>query len=95
MPHTQASWSSVRSTDLLTYRRHRWTQIHVHADLLTTGGSTFLISLVQIYESIGFLAPVLILILGLLQGLAIGVEYGGAIAFVTEHSPPNRGFWTS
>ena len=64
--------------------------------LLLMGGSTFAIGLVPTYQSIGFFAPVIVLILRLLQGLAIGGEYGGAATFVAEHSPVNqRGFWTS
>ena len=64
--------------------------------LLLMGGSTFAIGLIPKYETIGFLAPVIILILRLLQGLAIGGEYGGAATFVAEHSPQGRrGFWTS
>lgn len=64
--------------------------------LLLMGGSTFAIGLIPTYESIGFLAPIMVLILRLLQGLAIGGEYGGAATFVAEHSPVNqRGFWTS
>ncbi len=60
------------------------------------GGSTFAIGLVPNYETIGFMAPLTILILRLLQGLAIGGEYGGAATFVAEHSPiGKRGFWTS
>ncbi len=60
------------------------------------GGSTFAIGLIPKYETIGFWAPVIILILRLLQGLAIGGEYGGAATFVAEHSPAGRrGFWTS
>ncbi len=60
------------------------------------GGSTFAIGLIPKYETIGFWAPVIILILRLLQGLAIGGEYGGAATFVAEHSPKGRrGFWTS
>ena len=64
--------------------------------LLLMGGSTFAIGLIPKYETIGFWAPVIILILRLLQGLAIGGEYGGAATFVAEHSPADRrGFWTS
>ena len=64
--------------------------------LLLMGGSTFAIGLIPVYESIGFAAPVIILLLRLFQGLAIGGEYGGAATFVAEHSPVNRrGFWTS
>ena len=64
--------------------------------LLLMGGSTFAIGLIPKYEAIGFWAPVIILILRILQGLAIGGEYGGAATFVAEHSPEGqRGFWTS
>ena len=64
--------------------------------LLLMGGSTFAIGLIPEYGTIGFLAPAIILVLRLLQGLAIGGEYGGAATFVAEHSPLNqRGFWTS
>jgi len=64
--------------------------------LILMGGSTFAIGLVPEYERIGFLAPVIILILRLSQGLAIGGEYGGAATFVAEHAPVGkRGFWTS
>ncbi|WP_266365327.1 MFS transporter [Tellurirhabdus rosea] len=64
--------------------------------LLLMGGATFAIGLVPSYETIGFLAPALVLILRLLQGLALGGEYGGAATYVAEHSPDKeRGFWTS
>ena len=64
--------------------------------LLLMGFSTFAIGLIPGYNTIGFFAPLIVLILRLLQGLAIGGEYGGAATFVAEHSPANqRGFWTS
>ncbi|MBT1701904.1 MFS transporter [Chryseosolibacter indicus] len=64
--------------------------------LVIMGGSTFAIGIVPGYESIGFAAPVIILLLRLLQGLALGGEYGGAATYVAEHSPKNRrGFYTS
>ena len=64
--------------------------------LLLMGGATFLIGCIPSYESIGFFAPLLILLLRLLQGLALGGEYGGAATYVAEHSPANkRGFMTS
>ena len=70
-----------------------------HTFLLTLvimGGSTFAIGLVPGYASIGWLAPILVLILRLLQGLALGGEYGGAATYVAEHAPADqRGFWTS
>jgi MFS family permease len=64
--------------------------------LVIMGGSTFAIGLVPSYESIGFAAPIIVLILRLLQGLALGGEYGGAATYVAEHAPPNkRGYYTS
>lgn len=64
--------------------------------LIIMGGSTFAIGLVPGYASIGFAAPLLVLLLRLLQGLALGGEYGGAATYVAEHSPANkRGYYTS
>jgi MFS family permease len=64
--------------------------------LVLMGGSTFCIGLVPSYESIGFVAPILVLLLRLLQGLALGGEYGGAATYVAEHAPANRrGYFTS
>lgn len=64
--------------------------------LVLMGGSTFLIGLVPGYSSIGMAAPVLVLILRLLQGLALGGEYGGAATYVAEHAPLHkRGYYTS
>lgn len=64
--------------------------------LLLMGGATFLIGCIPSYETIGFMAPVLILLLRLLQGLALGGEYGGAATYVAEHSPNGqRGFMTA
>ncbi len=64
--------------------------------LMLMGGATFAIGLVPKYETIGFFAPLIVLILRLLQGLALGGEYGGAATYVAEHSPVGeRGFWTS
>ncbi|MFT3979550.1 MAG: MFS transporter [Ferruginibacter sp.] len=64
--------------------------------LVLMGGSTFLIGLVPGYKSIGIAAPLLVLLLRLLQGLALGGEYGGAATYVAEHAPANRrGFFTS
>lgn len=64
--------------------------------LVLMGGSTFLIGCVPGYESIGIAAPIIVLLLRLLQGLALGGEYGGAATYVAEHAPPNkRGFYTS
>lgn len=64
--------------------------------LVLMGGSTFLIGLVPGYHSIGIAAPLIVLLLRLLQGLALGGEYGGAATYVAEHAPPGkRGFYTS
>ena len=64
--------------------------------LMLMGGATFAIGLIPSYASIGALAPILVLILRLLQGLALGGEYGGAATYVAEHSPAHqRGFYTS
>jgi MFS family permease len=64
--------------------------------LLLMGGATFAIGLIPGYDTIGFLAPLLVLILRLLQGLALGGEYGGAATYVAEHAPTGqRGYWTS
>lgn len=64
--------------------------------LVLMGGSTFLIGCVPSYTSIGIAAPILVLLLRLLQGLALGGEYGGAATYVAEHAPVGkRGFYTS
>jgi MFS family permease len=64
--------------------------------LVLMGGSTFLIGLVPGYKTIGIAAPLLVLLLRLVQGLALGGEYGGAATYVAEHSPANkRGYYTS
>lgn len=64
--------------------------------LIIMGGSTFAIGLVPGYDRIGFAAPLLVLLLRLMQGLALGGEYGGAATYVAEHAPSNRrGYYTS
>jgi MFS family permease len=64
--------------------------------LVLMGGSTFLIGCVPSYGEIGIAAPAIVLLLRLLQGLALGGEYGGAATYVAEHSPnKKRGYYTS
>jgi MFS family permease len=60
------------------------------------GLSTFLVGVLPGYASIGILAPVSLIFLRMLQGLALGGEYGGAATYVAEHSPNDRrGYYTS
>jgi MFS family permease len=64
--------------------------------LVLMGASTFLIGCIPSYATIGGWAPMLILSLRLIQGLALGGEYGGAATYVAEHAPARRrGFYTS
>jgi len=58
--------------------------------LLIMGGGTALIGLVPSYEKVGAFAPIVLLLLRLVQGLAIGGEYGGAVIYVAEHAPDGR-----
>ena len=60
------------------------------------GASTFLVGILPSYASIGVAAPILLVVLRLLQGLALGGEYGGAATYVAEHAPDGkRGLFTS
>jgi len=64
--------------------------------ILIMGLSTFIVGLLPNYASIGVAAPVILIVLRMLQGLALGGEYGGAATYVAEHSPRGRrGFYTS
>jgi MFS family permease len=64
--------------------------------LLIMGGATALIGLLPTYATIGVVAPIVLLLIRVLQGLALGGEYGGAAVYVAEHVPDeHRGFYTS
>jgi MFS family permease len=64
--------------------------------LLVMGGATALIGVLPTYATIGYAAPILLLVIRILQGLALGGEYGGAAVYVAEHVPDGkRGFYTS
>src|SRR4249920_2832692 len=64
--------------------------------LLIMGGATAIIGVLPTYAAIGMAAPVLLLLIRILQGLALGGEYGGAAVYVAEHVPDGRrGFYTS
>jgi metabolite-proton symporter len=64
--------------------------------LMLMGGATFLIGLLPTYESIGVWAPILLITLRLIQGFALGGEWGGAVLMAAEYgTPERRGFWAS
>src|SRR3989440_8251186 len=64
--------------------------------IVVMGGATFAVGLLPTFAPIGWLAPILLVTLRLLQGLALGGEYGGAATYVAEHSRPDeRGYTTS
>jgi len=58
--------------------------------MLTMGLATFGVGVLPGYETIGLAAPILLIGLRLIQGLAVGGEYGGAVVYVAEHAPPDR-----
>lgn len=64
--------------------------------LLIMGGATFITGLIPSYDKIGLAAPAIVVVLRLLQGLALGGEYGGAATYVAEYAPDaKRGYFTS
>ncbi|OAI86318.1 MFS transporter [Pseudomonas putida] len=64
--------------------------------IIIMGVSTAIVGLLPSYAAIGVAAPIILITLRLLQGLALGGEYGGAATYVAEHAPPGkRGFFTS
>ena len=58
--------------------------------IVVMGLSTFLVGVLPTYGTIGMAAPVILIALRLLQGLALGGEYGGAAIYVAEHAEPDR-----
>ncbi|SFM64704.1 Major Facilitator Superfamily protein [Algoriella xinjiangensis] len=63
--------------------------------LIMMGAATFMIGCIPTYESVGWFAPVLLLVCRIMQGLAISGEYAGAVIYVAEHAPAKkRGFYT-
>ena len=58
--------------------------------ILIMGGSTAIVGMLPSYASIGVLAPIILISMRMLQGLALGGEYGGAATYVAEHAPPGR-----
>jgi len=64
--------------------------------LVLMGGASMLIGCLPTYAQVGVAAPLLLTLLRLIQGFAVGGEWGGAVLIVAEHGPPaRRGFWTS
>ena len=91
-----ASWSAVRRLFFgrigdLVGRKYTFL-----VTIIVMGFSTFAVGLLPTYASVGWAAPILMVMLRLLQGLALGGEYGGAATYVAEHATPGkRGYDTA
>jgi MFS family permease len=96
---TFATGFAVRPIGAVIFGRIGDTIGRRYAFLLTItlmGSGTCLIGVLPTYNMVGILAPLLLVTLRLLQGLALGGEYGGAAIYVAEHVPDKkRGYWTS
>lgn len=68
----------------------------LQVSLIMVGIATFAMGCIPSFDSIGYLAPALLVVLRFIQGIAVGGEWGGAVLLVAEHSPDDkRGFWAS
>lgn len=94
-----AAGFAIRPFGALFFGRFGDTIGRKHTFLITIilmGVSTFAVGLLPSYETIGIAAPILLVVLRLIQGLAMGGEYGGAVIYVAEHAPDRkRGFHTA
>ena len=63
--------------------------------IIMMGGSTFAVGLLPDYQQIGIWAPILLVTLRIIQGFALGGEYGGAVIYVAEHSQPDKRGWNT
>lgn len=94
-----ASGFLVRPFDALVFGATQDMNGRKHAFLLTIlimGAATFLVGILPGYQTLGIAAPILLIVLRMAQGLALGGEYGGAAVYVAEHAPQNRrGYYTS
>jgi MFS family permease len=65
------------------------------ATVLLMGGATFAIGLLPSYEQMGLVGPILLILMRIIQGFALGGEYGGAAIYVAEHAPANKRGWAT